>query len=171
MVVSERSDDTTNTKQTIRVTGSAVGATIRAIDVNVVQTVASGGSSAATSFTQGGSFITSANQSGSWYVGQSGPFNVGQTGLWSVGQSGPFSVGQTGAWYVGQSGPINVGQTGNWYITPWIASQVDREIAVTYPTSTSEVYTYKQGLTTLYVVQVDYDSVAKTQITSVKRTS
>lgn len=134
------------TTQTVRLTG-VIGSSAIALDMALHDP--SGNAYVTTNplaviAQQGSSFVVNANQSGNWFVGQSGPFNVGQTGFWFIGQSGPFNVGQTGNWFigqsgswfigqtnnwfVGQSGPFNVGQTGNWFVGQsgiWLSRTLD----------------------------------------------
>lgn len=56
-------------------------------------------------------------------------------------------------------------------IDGFLIGAVGRKILVTYPTNSTEVYTYKEGSTTLYVVTVTYEDSTKQNLTSVERTA
>lgn len=53
----------------------------------------------------------------------------------------------------------------------WIFQKVGRNIQVAYPSATTETYTFRQDSTTLYVLTITYTSSAKTDLSSVERTS
>lgn len=46
-----------------------------------------------------------------------------------------------------------------------------RKIEVSYPNDSTEVYTYKEDDTTLYVIEVKYSDSSKATLTSVERTA
>lgn len=53
----------------------------------------------------------------------------------------------------------------------FISDAVNNEVEITYPTSTTEVYTYKNGGTTYYAITITYVDSTKANISSVKRTT
>ena len=53
----------------------------------------------------------------------------------------------------------------------FLPMKVNRQIAVAYPNSTTETYTYKEGSTTLFVLTVVYTDSTKASISTVTRTS
>jgi hypothetical protein len=57
------------------------------------------------------------------------------------------------------------------FVDGFLLGEVGRKIAVTYPDTTSEVYTYLQGETTLYAITVTYTDATKAFISSAERTA
>lgn len=53
----------------------------------------------------------------------------------------------------------------------WASEAVGRNIQVTYPSGTTEVYTYRQDSTTLFEITVTYTDSNKTDLLSVERTA
>jgi hypothetical protein len=56
-------------------------------------------------------------------------------------------------------------------INSWTAQVVGRKITATYPTSSTEVYTYTQNTDTIMVLLVTYTDSTKEVFTSVERTA
>lgn len=57
-------------------------------------------------------------------------------------------------------------------VTPgWVSAVVGRSITATYPSSDTEVYTYKLNATVLFVLTVTYTDSTKEVFLSVERTA
>lgn len=53
----------------------------------------------------------------------------------------------------------------------WVSEEVGRVIEVTYPAADTEVYTFKSGSTTNFVLTVVYTDSTKANISTVTRSS
>lgn len=53
----------------------------------------------------------------------------------------------------------------------WLNGEIGNKIVITYPSGTTEVYTFKNGATTYKEYTLTYSSASKTELTLVERTA
>lgn len=59
----------------------------------------------------------------------------------------------------------------NGFVNGFLHSAVGRKVVITYPSSTTELYSFQQGSTVLIQITVTYSDATKASVTNVERTA
>ena len=69
---------------------------------------------------------------------------------------------------------VTAGDVSNHYLkvlNGWLFQKLGRKVDVTYPSSSTEVYTFKQGSTAVFAITVTYTDSTKENVLSAERTT